>query len=78
MFELLTRMTHGTATRRDLAMLIDLCDMVGNTSLCGLGQTAPNPVLSTLRYFEDEYIEHIDAKRCRAGVCSMAAAGVNA
>jgi bidirectional [NiFe] hydrogenase diaphorase subunit len=78
MFELLTRMTHGTATRQDLAMLIDLCDMVANTSLCGLGQTAPNPVLSTLRYFEDEYIEHIDAKKCRAGVCSMTAAAAAA
>jgi bidirectional [NiFe] hydrogenase diaphorase subunit len=69
MFELLTRMTTGTATQRDLDLLLDLCDMVGNTSLCGLGQTAPNPVLSTLRYFKEEYVEHIEEKRCRAGVC---------
>jgi NADH:ubiquinone oxidoreductase subunit F (NADH-binding) len=62
-------MTTGTATQRDLDLLLDLCDMVGNTSLCGLGQTAPNPVLSTLRYFKEEYVEHIEEKRCRAGVC---------
>jgi bidirectional [NiFe] hydrogenase diaphorase subunit len=69
MFELLTRMTNGTATPQDLELLEDLCDMVANTSLCGLGQSAPNPVLSTLRYFRDEYTEHIVQKRCRAGVC---------
>ncbi len=71
MFNLLTRMTTGVATHHDLEMLTDLCDLVSNTSLCGLGQTAPNPVLSTLRYFKDEYLEHIDKKRCRAGVCEM-------
>jgi bidirectional [NiFe] hydrogenase diaphorase subunit len=70
MFELLSRMTAGTATHHDLDLLVDLCDMVGSTSLCGLGQAAPNPVLSTLRYFKDEYLEHIEAKRCRAGVCA--------
>jgi bidirectional [NiFe] hydrogenase diaphorase subunit len=69
MYELLTRMTLGTATARDLELLEELCDMVSSTSLCGLGQSAPNPVLSTLRYFRDEYIEHINEKRCRAGVC---------
>lgn len=69
MFDLLTRMTKGTATPRDLALLEDLCEMVSSTSLCGLGQSAPNPVLSTLRYFRDEYTEHIVQKRCRAGVC---------
>jgi len=69
MFELLTRMTKGTATLRDLELLEELCDMVSNTSLCGLGQSAPNPVLSTLHYFRDEYLEHIEQKRCRAGVC---------
>jgi bidirectional [NiFe] hydrogenase diaphorase subunit len=74
MFDLLTRMTTGTATHRDLQMLTDLCDMVSNTSLCGLGQTAPNPVLSTLRYFKEEYMEHIDEKRCRAGVCEIGSA----
>jgi bidirectional [NiFe] hydrogenase diaphorase subunit len=69
MFELLTRMTTGTATLKDLELLEDLCDMVSNTSLCGLGQSAPNPVLSTLRFFREEYTEHIVEKRCRAGVC---------
>ncbi len=69
MFELLTRMTTGTAALRDLELLEELCDMVSSTSLCGLGQSAPNPVLSTLRYFRDEYTEHIVQKRCRAGVC---------
>ena len=69
MYELLTRMTKGTATLHDLELLEELCDMVANTSLCGLGQSAPNPVLSTLRYFRHEYLEHIEEKRCCAGVC---------
>ncbi len=69
MFELLTRMTTGTATLDDLGLLEELCDMVSSTSLCGLGQSAPNPVLSTLRYFREEYTEHIVDKHCRAGVC---------
>ncbi len=69
MFELLTRMTTGTATPNDLDLLEELCDMVSSTSLCGLGQSAPNPVLSTLRYFREEYTEHIVDKHCRAGVC---------
>jgi bidirectional [NiFe] hydrogenase diaphorase subunit len=73
MFELLSRMTEGSATIRDLELLEELCDMVGSTSLCGLGQSAPNPVLSTLRYFREEYLEHIEQKRCRAGVCTCAA-----
>jgi len=74
MYELLSRITDGRATMKDLDLLTDLCDVVGNASLCGLGQTAPNPVLSTLRYFKDEYIEHIQEKRCRAGVCEIGAA----
>jgi len=71
MHGLLTKITHGEGTHRDLDMLVDLCDMVGNASLCGLGQSAPNPVLTTLKYFKDEYFEHIDEKRCRAGVCEI-------
>ena len=63
----------GTGTMDDLALLEDLCATVKETSLCGLGQTAPNPVLSTLKYFRDEYIEHILHKRCPAGVCKMEA-----
>jgi bidirectional [NiFe] hydrogenase diaphorase subunit len=74
MYELLSRITDGQATMKDLEKLKDLCDVVGNASLCGLGQTAPNPVLSTLRYFHNEYIEHIEQKHCRAGVCEISAA----
>ena len=69
MYDLLTRITDGSAAPRDLELLEELCDMVSNTSLCGLGQSAPNPVLSTLRYFREEYTEHIEQKLCRAGVC---------
>jgi bidirectional [NiFe] hydrogenase diaphorase subunit len=68
---LLTKITRGTATLDDLAMLERLCDMVQATSLCGLGQGAPNPVLSTLKYFREEYLAHIVEKRCPAGVCRM-------
>ena len=57
MYQLLTRLTERKATLRDLEQLEELCDLVQNTGLCGLGQTAPNPVLSTLRYFRDEYLE---------------------
>jgi bidirectional [NiFe] hydrogenase diaphorase subunit len=69
MYELLSRVCEGTATLRDLELLEQLCDMVSSTSLCGLGQSAPNPVVSTLRYFREEYMEHIEQKLCRAGVC---------
>lgn len=55
MYDLLTKIYAGEATESDLEQLEDLCDMVQNTSLCGLGQSAPNPVVSTLRYFRDEY-----------------------
>jgi bidirectional [NiFe] hydrogenase diaphorase subunit len=74
MHDLLVKVSEGRATRGDLASLEDLCDMVKNTSLCGLGQSAPNPVLSTLRYFGDEYMAHVDEKRCPSGVCACAAA----
>jgi NADH:ubiquinone oxidoreductase subunit F (NADH-binding) len=73
MFTLLTRICSGVGTMEDLALLEDLCVTVKETSLCGLGQTAPNPVLSTLKYFKDEYIEHIVHKRCPAGVCNIEA-----
>jgi len=72
MHTLLTRICEGSATMDDLDLLIELCDTVKEASLCGLGQTAPNPVLSTLKYFKNEYIEHILHKRCPAGVCNMA------
>ena len=73
MFTLLTRISNGTGSMEDLELLEDLCTTVKETSLCGLGQTAPNPVLSTLKYFRDEYLEHIVYKRCPAGVCNMEA-----
>ena len=73
MFTLLTRICTGVGTMDDLNLLVDLCGTIKETSLCGLGQTAPNPVLSTLRYFKNEYIEHIVHKRCPAGVCNIEA-----
>jgi bidirectional [NiFe] hydrogenase diaphorase subunit len=73
MYTLLTRICEGTGTMEDLELLEDLCSTVKEASLCGLGQTAPNPVLSTLKYFRNEYIEHIVHKRCLAGVCKIEA-----
>ena len=67
--EILTKITDGEATLEDLDKLEELCHYVKENSLCGLGQSSPNPVLSTLRYFRDEYIEHITEHKCRAGVC---------
>ena len=69
MLDILTKITKGQATMEDLDKLEELCYYVKSNSLCGLGQTAPNPVLSTLRYFRDEYEAHIKEKRCPAGVC---------
>lgn len=69
MLEILEQITNGLATLEDLDTLEELAMSVKKNSLCGLGQAAPNPVLSTLRYFKDEYIEHIVDKKCRAGVC---------
>ncbi len=71
MHRLLSRICEGSATERDLAHLEELCAMVRDTSLCGLGATAPNPVLNTLHYFRDEYLAHIRERRCPAGVCKM-------
>ena len=71
MYELLTRITQGEATLDDLAQLERLCDVVRNTSLCGLGQGAPQPVLSTIRYFRDEYLAHIVDRTCPAGSCTF-------
>ena len=67
--EILDKITEGKATMEDLDKLEELCHYVKSNSLCGLGQTSPNPVLSTLKYFKDEYIEHIKDHKCRAGVC---------
>ncbi|MEZ4766956.1 MAG: NuoF family protein [Caldilineales bacterium] len=71
MYRILQRITDGSATRVDLQNLEDLCAMVRETSLCGLGQSAPNPVLSTLKYFRQEYEDHIDRRTCAADVCEM-------
>lgn len=69
MFEILDDITNGKGTLEHLDLLEELAYAVKDTTMCGLGQTAPNPVLSTLQYFRDEYIEHIKNKRCPAGVC---------
>lgn len=69
MLELLTKITEGNGEMEDLDKLEELANYIKSASLCGLGQTAPNPVLSTLRYFRDEYVAHIKEKRCPAGVC---------
>ena len=69
MNEILTRITKGEGKMEDIAELKSLATMIQKSSLCGLGKTAPNPVLSTLQNFEDEYVEHIRDKRCRCGTC---------
>ena len=71
MHRILQRITDGSATHQDLQTLEELCTMVRETSLCGLGQSAPNPVLSTLKYFRNEYEDHIERRSCEAGVCEM-------
>jgi NADH:ubiquinone oxidoreductase subunit F (NADH-binding)/(2Fe-2S) ferredoxin/NAD-dependent dihydropyrimidine dehydrogenase PreA subunit len=68
--EILNRITKGEGSMDDLQILEDLCLDIKDSSLCGLGQTAPNPALSTLKYFKDEYIAHIKNKTCPAGVCN--------
>lgn len=69
LLELLEKITNGNGELKDLDEMEELCHYIKENSLCGLGQTAPNPVLSTLRYFRDEYIAHIVDKKCPAGVC---------
>ncbi len=71
MYELLQRITNGSAMDEDLQTLEELCHVVQETSLCGLGMTAPNPVLNTLQYFRDEYLAHIRDNQCPAGVCRL-------
>jgi NADH-quinone oxidoreductase subunit F len=70
MLEILTAISEGKGSEGDVERLVELCDVVKDTALCGLGQTAPNPVLSTIRYFREEYDEHIRDHYCRAGICS--------
>lgn len=69
LLEMLTDITEGKADMQELEKMENLCHYIKGNSLCGLGQTAPNPVLSTLQYFRDEYVEHIKEHKCRAGVC---------
>lgn len=73
MYELLSRIEQGRASLADLELLRELCETVKYTSLCGLGQAAPNPVLSTLRYFQSEYLAHITDHVCSAGQCHFEA-----
>ena len=73
MRRILDAIGNMTATAQDLKMLEELCDLLKHTSLCGLGQSAPNPVLSTLRSFAEEYRAHIEEHKCPAGVCGQPA-----
>ena len=74
MYDMLNRITNGSGTMEDMAMLEELCDLLKSTSLCGLGQTAPNPVLTTFKYFKEEYLSHIHDRKCLAGACQIKAA----
>ena len=69
MLEILTRIVNGEGREGDVELLEELCRTIKDGALCGLGQTAPNPVLTTIRYFRDEYDAHIREKRCPAGAC---------
>ena len=69
LLEILTKITNGNGTMEDIDRMEELCYYIKDNALCGLGQTAPNPVLSTLRYFRDEYEAHVKDKSCPAGVC---------
>jgi NADH-quinone oxidoreductase subunit F len=69
MLETLTRITEGEGKEEDIELLTELAEGVKDAALCGLGQTAPNPVLTTIKYFRDEYEAHIKEKRCPAGTC---------
>ncbi len=69
LYEILARITEGRGTPDDLRELQDLSAVIKDTALCGLGQTSPNPILSTMKYFRDEYEAHVIEKRCPAGVC---------
>jgi NADH-quinone oxidoreductase subunit F len=69
MYEILEDISNGNGTLKQLDLLEELADVVKNTTMCGLGQTAANPVLSTIKYYRDEYVEHIKTQKCPAGVC---------
>ena len=69
LLEMLDKITKGKGTLEDLDKIEELCHYIKQNSLCGLGQTAPNPVLATLKFFREEYVAHVTEKRCPAGVC---------
>ena len=69
LLEILDKITKGNGTMEDIDKMEELCYYIKDNALCGLGQTAPNPVLSTLKFFREEYIAHVQEKRCPAGVC---------
>ena len=69
MLEILERIVEGKGEPDDIERLEQLADMISNTALCGLGKSAPLPVISTIKAFRKEYLEHINEKKCRAGVC---------
>lgn len=72
MLDILTKISQGKGTKEDVEKLDELADTVQNTALCGLGQCAPNPVVSTIKYFREEYDAHVneEGKKCPAGVCT--------
>ena len=79
MLEIITAITEGRGRHEHIGLLEELADTVAQTALCGLGKTAPNPVLTTLRYFRPEYEAHIHQKKCPAGVCkSLITYSINA
>jgi len=78
MHRILSAITNMSATQQDLTLLEELCDLLKHTSLCGLGQSAPNPVVSTLKSFAPEYKAHIEDHKCPAGVCSKQSESVTA
>ena len=69
MCELFEKITTGEGTLEDLSLLEEISSYVRDNSICGLGKSAPNPTLSTLRYFRDEYVAHVKDRKCPAGVC---------
>jgi NADH:ubiquinone oxidoreductase subunit F (NADH-binding) len=71
MYEILDDITKGRGRPGDIDLLLELSGSIKRSSICGLGKTAPNPVLTTIRYFRDEYEAHITEKKCPAGTCAM-------
>jgi NADH-quinone oxidoreductase subunit F len=76
MNEILTRITQGLGKKEDIALLEEICATLVDASLCQLGASAPNPVMSTIRHFRAEYEAHISEHKCPAGVCKIGAAAV--